>query len=154
MTNRPGRGPGSFHATTQGAGREPDCRKCGTPACPPAAGINLNLIQPPADTYWSSVWVQKPLTASGWDMRPVPDLIFSIAFRGGADWNETRYANERFDQLLLEARSTVDFDKRKEMYCEMQRLLHDDGGYITLAFRDILDAKASSVKWPWVSSSG
>ena len=79
-------------------------------------------------------------------MRPVPDLIFSIAFRGGADWNETRYADERFDRLLLEARSTVDFDKRKAMYCDMQRMLHEDGGHITLAFRDILDAKASNVR--------
>ena len=59
---------------------------------------------------------------SGWDIRPVPDLIFSIAFRGGAEWNETRYADERFDRLLLEARSTVDFDKRKAMYCDMQRI--------------------------------
>ena len=111
-----------------------------------AAGINLNLIQPPADTYWSSVWIQKPLVVSGWDMRPVPDLMFSIAFEGGGDWNETKYANERFDQLLLEARSTVDFDKRKAMYCEMQQLLQDDGGHITLAFRDILDAKAANVQ--------
>ena len=79
-------------------------------------------------------------------MRPVPDLIFSIAFRGGAEWNETRYADERFDRLLLEARSTVDFDKRKAMYCDMQRILHEDGGHITLAFRDILDATAANVR--------
>ena len=79
-------------------------------------------------------------------MRPVPDLIFAIAFEGGGAWNETMYSDERFDQLLLEARSTVDFDRRKEMYCEMQRRLHDDGGHITLAFRDLLDAKAPNVR--------
>jgi peptide/nickel transport system substrate-binding protein len=109
------------------------------------AGVNLNIIQPPADTYWSSVWIQKPLCASGWDMRPVPDLIFSIAFQSGGEWNETKYSNERFDQLLLQARAEVDFAKRKEMYCEMQQLLHDNGGHATLAFRDILDAKAANV---------
>jgi len=84
--------------------------------------------------------------ASGWDMRPVPDLMFSIAFKGDSDWNETKYVDERFDKLLLEARSTVDFDKRKGMYCEMQTMLHDDGGHITLAFRDVLDAKAKNVQ--------
>ena len=119
-----------------------------------AAGVNLNLIQPPADTYWSSVWMQKPLIASGWDMRPVPDLIFAIAFEGGGAWNETMYSDERFDQLLLEARSTVDFDRRKEMYCEMQRRLHDDGGHITLAFRDLLDAKAPNVRGITAHPSG
>ena len=111
-----------------------------------AAGINLNLIQPPADTYWSSVWIQKPLSASGWDMRPVPDLIFSIAFRGGADWNETRYANERSTSSCSRRAPPWTSTSAKEMYCEMQRLLHDDGGHITLAFRDILDAKASNVR--------
>ena len=110
-----------------------------------AAGIDLNLINPPADTYWSAVWIQKPMVASGWDMRPVPDLMFSIAFKGDSDWNETKYVDERFDKLLLEARSTVDFDKRKAMYCEMQNMVHDDGGHVTLAFRDILDAKANNV---------
>jgi len=117
-------------------------------------GINLNVIQPPADTYWSSVWIQKPLIASGWDMRPVPDLIFSIAYQGGAEWNETKYADANFDKLLLEARATVDFDKRKEMYCEMQRMLHDNGGHATLAFRDILDATASNVKGITAHPSG
>jgi len=87
------------------------------------SGINLNLIQPPADTYWSAVWIQKPMVVSGWDMRPVPDLMFSIAFKGDSDWNETKFADEKFDSLLLEARSTD----------------------ITLAFRDILDAKANNV---------
>jgi peptide/nickel transport system substrate-binding protein len=110
------------------------------------AGINLNLINPPADSYWSAVWLQQPMVASGWDMRPVPDLIFSIAFQGGGDWNETKYADKRFDKLLLEARATVDFKKRHAMYCEMQQLVHDDGGHITLGFRDILDATASNIR--------
>jgi peptide/nickel transport system substrate-binding protein len=137
--------PIDFYASdVPGAGALAACQVVQQSAA--AAGINLNLIQPPADTYWSSVWIQKPLIVSGWDMRPVPDLMFSIAFQSGGDWNETRFANDRFDSLLLEARSTTDFAKRKEMYCEMQNLVHDDGGHVTLAFRDILDAKASNVK--------
>ena len=94
---------------------------------------------------FSAVWIKKPLVVSGWDMRPVPDLMFSIAFKGDSDWNETKFKNDQFDKLLMEARSTVDFDKRKEMYCEMQRLIQDEGGHSTLAFRDILDAKAKNV---------
>ena len=145
--------PVDFYASdVPGAGALAACQVVQQTAA--AAGVSLNLIQPPADTYWSSVWIQKPLSVSGWDMRPVPDLIFSIAFRGGAEWNETRYADERFDKLLLEARSTVDFDKRKEMYCDMQRILHEDGGHITLAFRDILDAKAADVRGIGAHPSG
>lgn len=110
-----------------------------------AAGININLIQPPADTYWSAVWMQKPIIVSGWDARPVPDLILSIAFQSGVSYNETMWSNDRFDQILVEARGITDFDKRKELYCEAQMMLHDSGGHVPLAFRDYLDAHANNV---------
>ena len=111
-----------------------------------AGGVNLNLIQPPADTYWQSVWIQKPFCVSGWDARPVPDLILSIALKGGGSYNETKWENERFDKLLVEARGITDFAKRKELYCEMQRMLQDEGGHITMSFIDYLDARRSEVK--------
>ncbi len=111
-----------------------------------AAGINLNVINPPADSFWSAVWIQQPMITSGWDARPVPDLIFSIAFSNTSDWNETLWNNERFEKLLVEARSVTDFAKRKEMYDEMQLMLHDDGGHITLGFRNYVDAARSEVQ--------
>lgn len=110
------------------------------------AGINLNVINPPSDSYWSAVWIQKPIITSGWDPRPVPDLIFSIAFAGGASWNETIWKNDRFDKLLVEARSVTDFAKRKEMYDEMQLMLHDNGGHATLGFRNFVDAARNEVQ--------
>lgn len=111
-----------------------------------AGGLNLNVINPPADSFWSSVWIQKPMITSGWDPRPVPDLIFSIAFSKTSSWNETLWANDKFESLLLETRATLDFDKRKEMYGEMQRLLQDDGGHITMGFRNFVDAARNEVQ--------
>jgi peptide/nickel transport system substrate-binding protein len=55
---------------------------------------------------------------------------------------------------MVEARSITDFDKRKEMYCEMQTMLHDEGGHITCAFRDYIDAKRSEVRGITPHSSG
>lgn len=110
------------------------------------AGINLNVINPPADSFWSAVWIQKPIITSGWDPRPVPDLIFSIAFSAASAWNETLWKNDRFEKLLLEARGTLDFAKRKELYDEMQLMLHDDGGHATLGFRNFVDAAANEVQ--------
>ena len=111
-----------------------------------AGGINLNVINPPSDSFWSAVWIQKPMVTSGWDPRPVPDLIFSIAFSNKSSWNETLWSNDRFEKLLVEARSVTDFAKRKEMYDEMQMMLHDDGGHITLGFRNFVDAARNEVQ--------
>ncbi len=111
-----------------------------------AAGIDINLIQPPADTYWQTAWLVKPMCVSGWDARPVPDLILSIAFAGGASYNETAWNNEDFDRIMIEARGVTDFDLRSEMYCELQRMLQDDGGHITMAFADYMDAARTEVQ--------
>lgn len=111
-----------------------------------AGGLKLNLIKPPADSYWSNIWMKKPICVSAWDPRPVPDLMFSIAYKSGGSYNETIWNNERFDKLLVEARGITDFNKRKEMYGEMQRMLQEDGGVSVLAFLDFLDAANSNVK--------
>lgn len=111
-----------------------------------AAGINLDLVQIPADSYWEKVWIKQPMLMSSWDGRPVPDLILSIAYKSGGDYNETHWSNERFDKLLTEGRGTLDFAKRYEIYGECQRLLQDDGGVAVMAFIDILDAHGSHVK--------
>ena len=110
-----------------------------------ASGINLNLVKVPADAYWSSVWMKKPLCTSIWDPRPVPDLMFSIAYKGGVSYNETAWDNAQFDALLLQARATTDFEKRKAMYGEMQGMLQEDGGTSVLAFLDYLDASNNKV---------
>jgi peptide/nickel transport system substrate-binding protein len=86
------------------------------------------------------------MCVSGWDGRPVPDLILSIAFASGASYNETAWSNEEFDKIMVEARGVTDFDKRKEMYCDLQRMIQDDGGHITMAFSDYLDAGRSEVQ--------
>ena len=119
-----------------------------------AGGVNLNVINSPADRFWSSVWIQKPIVTSGWDPRPIPDLIFSIAFSKTSKWNETMWNNDRFENLLLEARSTLVSAKRKEMYGEMQQLLHDYGGHITLGFRNYVDAARTEVQGVTPHGSG
>ena len=118
------------------------------------AGINLNVINPPADSYWSAVWIQKPMITSGWDPRPVPDLMFGIAFASESGWNETKWIDERFDKLMLEARSITDFAKRKEIYGEMQMMIHNDGGHATLGFRNFVDAVRNEVQGVTAHGSG
>jgi peptide/nickel transport system substrate-binding protein len=49
-------------------------------------------------------------------------------------WNETYWSNERFNELLLQARSELDDDLRREMYFEMQQIVSDDGGIIIPMF--------------------
>ncbi|MEZ4608106.1 MAG: ABC transporter substrate-binding protein [Deinococcales bacterium] len=110
------------------------------------AGIDLQIIREPGDGYWSDVWNVKPFSASYWGGRPTQDQMFSVAYKSDAPWNDTRFFNEEFDRLLLEARSELDSAKRAANYSRMQGLLNNEGGVIVPMFNDFLDAISNEVK--------
>lgn len=95
-----------------------------------AAGINVEVVREPSDGYWSNVWLKKPWCACYWGGRPTEDQMFSTAYETGVPWNDTRWSNERFDSLLLEARAQLNEDLRREMYSEMQEIVSNDGGTV------------------------
>jgi peptide/nickel transport system substrate-binding protein len=97
-----------------------------------AAGIEINVVREPDDGYWNNVWLKKPWCHCYWGGRPTADAMFSVAMAAEAPWNDTKWKNPRFNELLLAARGETDVPKRAAMYAEMQQLLHDDGGWMTL----------------------
>ena len=58
--------------------------------------------------------------------------MFTTVYAKGAAWNETHWANPKFNHLLDAARGETDDKKRAVMYAEMQQLVHDDGGVIVI----------------------
>ena len=113
-----------------------------------AAGININVIQEPADGYWSNVWLKKPWCASYWSGRATEDWMFSTAYEAGAPWNDSQWDEPRFQELLLSARAELDSDKRREMYYEMQQILRDDGGVIVPMFANYVQALNNRIATP------
>ena len=109
------------------------------------AGIDLTVKQEPADGYWTNVWLKKPFCVVSWTARPTPDVMFSLAYKADADWNESRWQNERFNELLLKAKAELDQELRAEMYAEMQSLCRDDGGTIVPFFRNRTSARRDNV---------
>jgi len=110
-----------------------------------AAGIDINVIREPDDSYWDNVWMKKPWCMSYWGGRPTCDWMFTTAYQGGAAWNDSYWKNARFDELLSAARSETDNAKRQTMYAEMQQLVHDDGGVVVLMFNNFVSANSKSV---------
>lgn len=111
-----------------------------------AAGFNITIKKEPADGYWSNVWLKSDFMAAYFGTRPTPDMVFSIFYKSGAPWNESHWSNEKFDKLLVEGRLTDDFDKRKAIYDEMQKMAHDESGIAIFMMPSIIDAYTSEVK--------
>jgi len=110
-----------------------------------AAGIDLEIKREPNDGYWSEVWNKQPFCTSYWGGRPIQDQMYSTAYLSTADWNDTRFNNTQFDQLLLAARAELDEAKRKQMYVDMGTLVHNEGGLICPMFNDFVDAQSDRV---------
>ncbi|WP_273692125.1 ABC transporter substrate-binding protein [Ketogulonicigenium vulgare] len=110
------------------------------------AGIDVNIQREPADGYWDNVWMKAPFSMGYWGGRPTADQMLTIAYSSASAQNDSHWANERFDSLLVEARALLDEDKRREIYWELQQIVSDDGGVMIPMFGDYLDGVNKAVK--------
>jgi peptide/nickel transport system substrate-binding protein len=109
-------------------------------------GVTVKVIRDPSDGYWKSIWLKVPFSVSGWNMRATADIMLSLVYESGATWNETHWKNPEFDKLLADGRQTLDAAKRKDIYCQAQRLISDDGGVIVPVFIDLLDGVSKKIQ--------
>ena len=112
------------------------------------AGIKIKVVREPADGYWSNVWQAKPWCMCYWSGRATEDWMFSTAYEGGADWNDMAFAHEKFDKLLVQARAELDDARRREIYVDMQRIVHDEGAVTVPIFANNVHAVRDYIKTP------
>lgn len=116
-----------------------------------SAGINLNVVQEPADGYWSNVWLKKNFSAVYWSGRATEDWMFTTAYEDGVSWNDSQWDakdSARFQELLLSARAELDTDTRRSQYHEMQQILRDDGGVLVPMFANYVQAVNNRISSP------
>jgi peptide/nickel transport system substrate-binding protein len=112
------------------------------------AGINIDVVREPEDGYWADVWLVKPWCASFWAGRPTEDWMFTQVYSSGASWNESKWEHEKFNRLLVAARAELDETKRREMYVEMQRILHHEGSTVIPVFASYVQAVSKNLQLP------
>ena len=111
------------------------------------AGAKIKVVQAPADGYFfNSIWMKKPWAMSFWWGRPTADSVMSVTYLSDAKWNEGAWKNPKFDQILKDARGITDVAKRKQLYCDAQRILADEGPTVIPVFFNWLDAKSPKLK--------
>ena len=92
------------------------------------AGIDISINLMPSAAFWDQ-WQEWPFSISGWNGRIPATISPSLALRCGsveAGWGETYYCNEEFEEILDQAESTVDVDKKRELLCQIQSFMQED----------------------------
>ncbi|MDJ0639622.1 MAG: ABC transporter substrate-binding protein [Paracoccaceae bacterium] len=109
-------------------------------------GINFDVKKVTTDGYWGAVWLKEPICTASWNMRPTANIMMTLAFAPGAAWNETRWENEQFSQLLVDVRGETDAAARKQKYCDLQTIIYENNGMSLPVHRNYVDAVADHVK--------
>ncbi|MBM3572856.1 MAG: ABC transporter substrate-binding protein [Alphaproteobacteria bacterium] len=110
------------------------------------AGITITLNRVPSDGYYNNVWLKHPFCANVFGGRPTPEMMLSTAYHSNAAWNKTRWRRPKFGELLVAARAELDMGKRKQMYRDMQWMIHEDGGVIIQSFNNFIDGGARKLR--------
>jgi peptide/nickel transport system substrate-binding protein len=95
------------------------------------AGFNITLNVMPNSQYWEQ-WTEVALGITPWTHRPLGTMVLNLAYIADeegnpAAWNESRWVDEEFSQLLSEANGTLDVEARREIFCELEQIQYDRG---------------------------
>jgi peptide/nickel transport system substrate-binding protein len=110
------------------------------------AGIDLQINRVPNDGYWDKVWMKRPFTAASWSGRPTADITLTTEYASDASLNDSHWRRPKFDEILVEARAELDQAKRRQMYRELELMIHDDGGTVIPMFFNNLDAGSKKLR--------
>jgi len=68
--------------------------------------------------------------------------------RCDAAWTESFYCNKEFDAILNQVEATADIGVRQELYCQIQKMMQDEGPYLLPLWVAQYGAAQSDVQLP------
>ena len=72
--------------------------------------------------------------------------MLSLAYRSGVPWNESKYANPKFDEILTKAEGTLDIEERKLLIKELEMIMQEDGPIVQPIWRAVFSVMNEKVK--------
>jgi peptide/nickel transport system substrate-binding protein len=95
------------------------------------AGFRINIQTMPNSQYWEK-WTEVDLGITTWAHRPVGTMVPSLAYVGDENgkpvaWNETRWVDKEFSELLTKANGTLDVEARRKIFCKLEKIQQERG---------------------------
>jgi peptide/nickel transport system substrate-binding protein len=96
-----------------------------------AGGFKINLQTMPNSQYWEK-WTEVDFGITPWTHRPLGTMVLNLAYKADTDgkpvaWNETRWVDDEFSQILEKANGTLDVEERRKLFCKLQKIQYDRG---------------------------
>lgn len=90
------------------------------------AGIRINIQTMPTSQYWEK-WTEVDLGITPWTHRPLGTMVPNLAYIADENgkpvpWNETRWVDREFSELLEKASGTLDVEARRKIMCDLEEI--------------------------------
>ena len=95
-------------------------------AAPAGFDIQLDITEPSG--YWDR-WTEVDLGITSWTHRVLGTMVLPLAYIEEAigAWNETRWHDAEFTTKLRQAEKTLDVEKRRAIFCDLEQIMQDRG---------------------------
>lgn len=95
-------------------------------ALPAGFDITLDITEPSG--YWDR-WTEVDLGITSWTHRPLGIMVLPLAYIEEAigAWNETRWTDPEFEELLREAEATLDVEARRSIMSQIEDIMQERG---------------------------
>jgi len=111
------------------------------------ACINVEILVRPENVYYGdNEWLDVELGVTGWGSRPIPQQYLLEAYISTGSFNESRFADEELDALIMEASVTADIEQRAELYSQIAAIFAERGPIIIPFFAPVIGASVDSVE--------
>lgn len=111
-------------------------------ALPGGFDITLDITEP--NGYWSR-WTEVDLGITSWTHRPVSVMLLPLAYTAEAigNWNETRWVDDEFEEVLREAQATLDVEERRGLMSRIEDIMQERGPIGNSFWKNIWNITAS-----------
>jgi len=115
---------------------------------PAGFDIALDITEPAG--YWDR-WTEVDLGITSWTHRPLATMVLPLAYTEEAigNWNETRWTDPEFEEVLRKAQGTLDVEARRGLMCQIEDIMQERGPIFNSFWKsvwNITNSKFQNVK--------
>jgi peptide/nickel transport system substrate-binding protein len=101
-------------------------------------GINMSIKQVDVSVWFNAFIKGNYQITSAYQERTIdPDNFYALVIHSGGDINSTGYSNPQVDQLIDQARTETDTQKRFDLYKQIRQIVFDDSPIVFAHYETI-----------------
>ncbi len=112
-----------------------------------AGGFDITLDITDPSGYWDR-WTEVDLGITSWTHRALATMVLPLAYTAEAigNWNETRWTDTEFEEILREAQGTLDVEARRELMCQIEDIMQERGPIFNSFWKSVWNITNSKFK--------